>query len=61
MDDVRVIRRRTHVWPVVIALIVLALVIAWALFGMNGGPRDELGSGALPVPASDTADGRRSG
>ena len=32
MDEVRIVRRRTYVWPVVIAVIVLALVIAFVLF-----------------------------
>ena len=40
MDEVRVVRRRTYVWPVVIAVIILALVIAWAFFSMGGTPTD---------------------
>jgi hypothetical protein len=32
MDEVRIVRRRTYVWPAVIAVIVLALVIAFVLF-----------------------------
>ena len=32
MDEVRIVRKRTHVWPVVIAVVVLALVIAFVLF-----------------------------
>jgi hypothetical protein len=32
MDEVRIVRKRTHVWPVVIAIVVLALVIAFVLF-----------------------------
>jgi hypothetical protein len=35
MDEVRIVRRHTHVWPVVIALVGLALVIAYAFFTMN--------------------------
>ena len=37
MDEVRVVRRRTHIWPVVIAVIILAIVIAWAFFAMDRG------------------------
>jgi hypothetical protein len=36
MDEVRIVRKRTHVWPVVIAVVILALVIAFVLF-MNRG------------------------
>ena len=35
MDEVRVVRRRTYIWPVVIAVIILAIVIAWAFFAMD--------------------------
>jgi hypothetical protein len=44
MDEVRIVRRRTHVWPVVIALIVLAFVIAFALFALRGGPMPDQGA-----------------
>ncbi len=36
MDEVRIVRRRTHIWPVIIAVVILALVIAFVLF-MNRG------------------------
>jgi hypothetical protein len=36
MDEVRIVKHRTHIWPVIIALVVLALVIAYVLFAMNG-------------------------
>lgn len=36
MDEVRIVRHRTHVWPVIIALIVLALVIAYVFFSKSG-------------------------
>jgi len=36
MDEVSIVRRRTHVWPVVIAVVILALVIAFVLL-MNKG------------------------
>ncbi len=51
MDEVRVVRKRTHVWPVAIAIIILAIVIAYAFFAMNGGARPELGwlPGAAPA------------
>lgn len=49
MDEVRVVRRRTHVWPIVIAVVVLALVIAWAFFAANNGPRADVGWNGLMV------------
>jgi hypothetical protein len=39
MDETDVIRKRTHVWPVVVAIIVLGIVIAYAFFSLNGGVR----------------------
>jgi uncharacterized integral membrane protein len=42
MDEVRIVRKRTHVWPVVIALVILALVIAFVFF-MNHGPANTVG------------------
>lgn len=32
MDEVRIVKRRTHIWPVVIAIVIVALVIAFVLF-----------------------------
>ena len=49
MDEVRIVRRRTHVWPIVIAVAVLALVIAWAFFAMNDGARSGVGWNGLVV------------
>jgi multisubunit Na+/H+ antiporter MnhC subunit len=43
MDEVRIIRRRTYAWPVIIALIILALVIAFAFITMNGAARSTVG------------------
>jgi integral membrane sensor domain MASE1 len=42
MDEVRIVRHRTHVWPVIIALVVLALVIAYVFFGRSG-PAEQVG------------------
>jgi hypothetical protein len=42
MDEVRIVKHRTHIWPVIIALIVLALVIGYVLFAMNG-PSGQVG------------------
>ena len=42
MDEVRIVKHRTHIWPVVLAVIVLALVIAYVLFAMNG-PAEQVG------------------
>ena len=43
MDEVRIVRRRTHVWPVVIAVVVLALVIAFVLLMNQGATTNDLG------------------
>jgi hypothetical protein len=51
MDEVRIVRRRTHIWPVVIAIIILALVVIWALFSMNGARA----VGWLPQPVIEAA------
>ena len=51
MDDVGTVRRRTHIWPVVIALIILAVVIAFALFAMKGGPLPDQGRNGQTQPA----------
>jgi len=32
MDEVRIVRRRTHIWPIVIAVVILAIVVAFVLF-----------------------------
>jgi len=42
MDEVRIVKQRTHIWPVVLAVIVLALVIAYVFFAMNG-PAEQVG------------------
>jgi hypothetical protein len=42
MDEVRIVKHRTHIWPVIIALIVLAIVIGYVLFAMNG-PANQVG------------------
>ena len=55
MDEVRIVRHRTHVWPVLIALIVLALVIGYVFFAKRG-PAGQVGwnqdvSRGLSAPA----------
>jgi hypothetical protein len=52
MDDVQIVRKRTHIWPIVIALIVLAIVIAFALFALGGGMRSTVGMNGLQPAAS---------
>jgi len=42
MDEVRIVRHRTHVWPVIIAVIVLALVIGYVFFARRG-PASQVG------------------
>jgi hypothetical protein len=51
MDEVRVVRRRTHIWPVVIAVIILAIVIAWAFFAMDRGVVEPDIGHLMPSPA----------
>ena len=43
MDEVRIVRRRTHVWPVVIAVVILALVIAFVLLMNKGAATNNIG------------------
>jgi hypothetical protein len=43
MDEVRIVRRRTHVWPVVIAVVILALVITFVLLMNTGATTNDLG------------------
>jgi hypothetical protein len=42
MDEVRIVKHRTHIWPVIIALVVLAIVIAYVFFAING-PSNQVG------------------
>ena len=42
MDEVRIVKHRTHIWPVIIALIVLAIVIGYVFFAVNG-PAGQVG------------------
>ena len=42
MDEVRIVKHRTHIWPVIIALVVLAIVSASVYFAING-PADQVG------------------
>ena len=51
MDEVRIVRHRTHVWPVIIALIVLAIVIGYVFFAKSG-PASQVGwnVGSAPIP-----------
>ena len=39
MDEVRIVRHRTHIWPVIIAIIILAVVIAYVFFSSDGPAR----------------------
>ena len=60
MDEVRIVRHRTHVWPVIIALIVLALVIAYVFFAKDG-PASQVGWNgpsttlAMSLPTGDSS------
>jgi hypothetical protein len=42
MDEVRIVRHRTHVWPVILAVILLAIVIGYVFFA-RGGPAKQVG------------------
>ena len=58
MDEVRIIRRRTHVWPVVIAVVILALVIAFVLLMNNGTATNDVGwNRVIEWPARATQGG----
>jgi hypothetical protein len=57
MDEVRIVRRRTHVWPVVIAVVILALVIAFVLFMNNGGVSTQQGWNRVIEGAAPAAQG----
>jgi hypothetical protein len=57
MDEVRIVRRRTHVWPVVIAVVILALVIAFVLFMNNGGVSRQQGWNGVIERAAPAAQG----
>ena len=51
MDEVRIVKHRTHIWPVIIALVVLAIVIGYVLFAMNG-PANQVGWNVLQPDVS---------
>jgi hypothetical protein len=43
MDEVRIVRQRTHIWPVIIALIVLAIVLGYVFFAKSGPANTQVG------------------
>jgi len=47
MDEVRIVKHRTHIWPVIIALVILAIIIGYVLFAMNG-PASQVGWNGSP-------------
>ncbi|HEX5110419.1 MAG TPA: hypothetical protein VFV95_18340 [Vicinamibacterales bacterium] len=49
MDEVRVVRRRTLAWPLLIAILIVVIIVGWLLFSMRGTPR----SGLRSVPSAD--------
>jgi len=55
MDEVRIVKKRTHVWPIVIAVVILALVVAYMLFMNNGAGRDVGWNGVMDWSASAEA------
>jgi hypothetical protein len=50
MDEVRIVRHRTHIWPVIIAVIILAIVIGYVFFARSG-PAQQVGWNAPTVAA----------
>ena len=57
MDEVRIVKHRTHMWPVIIALIVLALVIGLRAVAMDRARRSggmEQASGHRPAAGKRT-------
>jgi hypothetical protein len=60
MDEVRIVRHRTHVWPVIIALIVLAIVIGYVFFAERG-PAGQVGWNQVVESGWSAPDVRRPG
>ena len=54
MDEVRIVKHRTHIWPVIIALVVLAIVIAYVFFTING-PANQVGWNELQPGGSPSS------
>jgi hypothetical protein len=52
MDEVRIVRHRTHIWPLILAIILLAIVIGYVFFSERG-PAKQVGwSTSTPISAS---------
>ena len=52
MEPITIVRKRSRVWPLVITLIVIALLIAAAMFFLGDGTTQTVGiPGASQVPA----------
>jgi hypothetical protein len=43
MDEVKIVRHRTHIWPVIVAVILLAVVIGYVFFARRGPVKQQLG------------------
>ena len=43
MDEVKIVRHRTHIWPVIVAIILLAVVIGYVFFARRGPAKQQLG------------------
>jgi hypothetical protein len=52
MDEVRIVRHRTHIWPLILAVILLAIVIGYVFFAKSG-PAKQVGwSTTTPISAT---------
>ena len=52
MEPIAIVRKRSRVWPLVITLIVIALVVAAAMFFLGDGTTETVRApGATQVPA----------
>jgi hypothetical protein len=55
MDEVRIVKKRTIVWPIVAAVVLLALVIAFVMFRNSGATQDIGWNGVMDWSASAEA------
>ena len=54
MDEVHIVRRRTRIWPVVIAIVIVALIVVFVLF-RNQLPVGNTGWNGVIQPVASSA------
>jgi hypothetical protein len=53
MEEIAIVKKRSRVWPILIALVVLALITAAVFFATDGGSlMREIGVSPEPTPGS---------